>query len=597
MKIFLHAILFTILPFIGFSQKLEPEEIILGETRYDLQSNASCPNHLYLFDDGTIGSAWTFSADEMGGYFDRGTGYNYYNGTEWGEWPLERLESMRSGWGNYAPLGSSGELVISHLTTGSSGVEGLTILTREQKGTGIWQETIFTGPENYEGLLWPKMTTGGENHQNIYIIALTKPLENGGQLFNNMNGALLYSKSSDQGQSWDIINHQLFGMDSSFYSGFKPDCYAFAEPKDNVVAFVVGSYVNDLFLMKSVDCGQTFTKTIIWDHPYDMVNPTFDTDSFYAVDGAIDITIDQNNKAHVVFGIIKTWYSTVQLTWKYDKMTDGVGYWNEDHPVFSSNKNSLNPYGHPDSELIPDKTLIGWTQDIDGDSIISFISEPIPPLYYYFSLGLSSMPQIVCDELGRLFFIYSSYTENYHNGWMNYRRLWLRTSLTNGQTWEQFYHYLTGPPYGQFSECVYPSLIAGTETDIYFTFMTDVEPGIVGQGSPEPYSYNTMVFVNLPKDEVVGVQNSKISGYKFQVDQNFPNPFSKKSTISVNLAFPATLILKIYNPAGQLVYQSNLIGNKGRNTINVSGKDLQPGIYFYNITAGDYSCTKKMVVR
>ncbi len=42
-------------------------------------------------------------------------------------------------------------------------------------------------------------------------------------------------------------------MDSTQYNGFTGDCYAFAEPQNNIVAFVVGSYKNDMFLMKSTD--------------------------------------------------------------------------------------------------------------------------------------------------------------------------------------------------------------------------------------------------------------------------------------------------------------------------------------------------------
>ncbi len=61
--------------------------------------------------------------------------------------------------------------------------------------------------------------------------------------------------------------------------------------------------------MKSTNYGQTFEKTIIWDHPYDLITPTFYTDTFYCADGSIDVTLDLNGMAHVVFGIMRTYYN------------------------------------------------------------------------------------------------------------------------------------------------------------------------------------------------------------------------------------------------------------------------------------------------
>lgn len=70
----------------GFS--LDEEQI--GDTRYDNQSNASIPNRIYLYPDGTIGAIWTRSVLEPT-FTDRGAGYNYFDGTEWDAWPVSRV--------------------------------------------------------------------------------------------------------------------------------------------------------------------------------------------------------------------------------------------------------------------------------------------------------------------------------------------------------------------------------------------------------------------------------------------------------------------------------------------------------------------------
>ncbi|MCD4682861.1 MAG: hypothetical protein K8R86_06235, partial [Bacteroidales bacterium] len=286
----------------------------IGDTYYDKQTYATMQNRLYCFDDGTIGATYIIGYDFIN-YPDCGTGYNYFNGTEWNNWAIERIEPDRSGWPSYAPLGENSELIVSHMSYYPSSDEGLYFNKRTLKGTGDWIESIFHGPVGHENVIFPSMVTGGENHNYIYLLSLTRPYQNGGSFYNGLDGALVYSRSTDGGNTWDILNHILAGMDSTEYTGFTRDCYTFAEPKDSIVAFAVGSYQHDLFLMKSTNYGQTFEKTIIWDHPYDLITPTFYTDTFYCVDGSIDLALDINGNVHVVFGIMRTYYNLDD--WKF----------------------------------------------------------------------------------------------------------------------------------------------------------------------------------------------------------------------------------------------------------------------------------------
>ena len=49
-------------------------DIQIGTTTYDLQSNASVDNRLIRHSDGTISATWTMSAQFSTSYTDRGTG-------------------------------------------------------------------------------------------------------------------------------------------------------------------------------------------------------------------------------------------------------------------------------------------------------------------------------------------------------------------------------------------------------------------------------------------------------------------------------------------------------------------------------------------
>jgi hypothetical protein len=561
---------------------LSQEEEIIGESYYDLQTNGSCQNRIYLYEDGTIGTTWTYGLEWMS-FPDRGTGYNYYNGTTWQSWPTERIESMRTGWPSYAPFGEEGEIIISHLQ-GNGADSGLLINKRPIKGQGNWAESLFEGPENDKRLFWPRMVTGGTNHNSIYILALTAPTSYGGSVYHGLNGALLYSRSTNGGETWNIQNQILPGMDSTEYNGFTGDCYAFAEPRENYVAFVVGSYKNDMFLMKSTDFGQTFEKTIIWDNPYDTILPA---DTFYCVDGSMAVALDADGKAHVVFGIISAYYVN---EWKFNREVDGVGYWNEDRSTFSSNINALNPAGGPGSEMISDYNLIGWSQDLNGNGQIDFLYIGI-----YGILGVSSMVQIVIDQSNAIFLVYSSVTESFSNGYENYRRLWFRSSLDGGNSWGQFYHFAADDPFHIFDDFFFPSCASNSDENIYCILFLGNEPCLNGPCS-EAIDWSRVDFLKIPKDEIVGITSNK-ENPGFTVSQNFPNPFTESTIIKVVLSEPSDVTLDILNLLGQKVAGTKRFNGKpGSNTLKIERDGLAPGVYYYNVSSGEYSLTNKMII-
>jgi hypothetical protein len=88
---------------------------------------------------------------------------------------------------------------------------------------------------------------------------------------------------------------------------------------------------------------------------------------------------------------------------------------------------------------------------------------------------------------------------------------------------------------------------------------------------------------------------------RFTLFQNYPNPFNPETNISFSLPEESEVNLKIYNLKGQLVnilVNTRLVAGihtftwKGKDE---SGKDVSSGIYFYRLTAGEYSEAKKMV--
>ena len=89
---------------------------------------------------------------------------------------------------------------------------------------------------------------------------------------------------------------------------------------------------------------------------------------------------------------------------------------------------------------------------------------------------------------------------------------------------------------------------------------------------------------------------------------NYPNPFNPETWIPYHLAKPADVTLTIYAANGTVVrtlelghqaagmYQNRdrAVHWDGRNDI---GEAVASGIYFYTLTAGDFTSTRKMLIR
>jgi hypothetical protein len=88
----------------------------------------------------------------------------------------------------------------------------------------------------------------------------------------------------------------------------------------------------------------------------------------------------------------------------------------------------------------------------------------------------------------------------------------------------------------------------------------------------------------------------------FNLSQNYPNPFNPSTDIKYSVSENDKVSLKIYNTRGQLV--RTLVNEKKTpgeyvvrwNGRNDADRNLASGTYFYQITVGDYSSTKKAVV-
>jgi len=94
------------------------------------------------------------------------------------------------------------------------------------------------------------------------------------------------------------------------------------------------------------------------------------------------------------------------------------------------------------------------------------------------------------------------------------------------------------------------------------------------------------------------IDSSPLAKVVSRLEQNYPNPADQQTLITYEIISPSDVELKITDIAGRIV-QNIYEGSQtiGEHTIRLETKDLKPGVYFYNINAGNYVETKKMIVK
>jgi hypothetical protein len=179
----------------------------------------------------------------------------------------------------------------------------------------------------------------------------------------------------------------------------------------------------------------------------------------------------------------------------------------------------------------------------------------------YYSDSVSGTPSNITD---RLYYTYINYTTPTAYG----------TPVQFSQHW----------PFWS-SRLFIPSIIE------YYNTIGDM--GAIWVGGPTPYKlywdgYNLTTRVTNNQSETPN---------EYSLSQNYPNPFNPVTKIDFSIPKNGLVTIKIYDILGKEV---DVLVNKefsaGVYSIDYDASKLSSGIYFYKITAGDFSKTKKMML-
>jgi hypothetical protein len=115
------------------------------------------------------------------------------------------------------------------------------------------------------------------------------------------------------------------------------------------------------------------------------------------------------------------------------------------------------------------------------------------------------------------------------------------------------------------------------------------------------YRYQIGV-VDRDGEYMSAIQAVSVKALAASLAQNEPNPFNPETTIRYTMTSPGNVMINIYDAGGRLV-RSLVSGVKeaGSHNVTWNGTDnnnspVSSGVYFYRLTAGKFTETKKMTL-
>ena len=551
---------------------------IIGLTVYDLQTNSSVQNRVKLYDDG-LSAIWTFGS-KSSAFPERGMAYQHINESDDLLNPtypnqidsIKRVENNRSGFGSLNRIQNGAEVIISHATTTSN----LNICKNNGPGTQNWTVSILpfsvTVPQ-----LWPRVAVGGNDGKTLHLIATTESVALEGTPYQGIDGALVYSRSLDGGNTWDITNLILPGMDSTLYKSFSADEYAISA-KGNTVAFVFGGFRKNWVLMKSTDNGNTWTKKIILPFPVDAFDDTQLIDSAMVSDGSLALVIDNNDIVHTSTGRMEMANTTLgDSSVTYFPGTVGIYYWNE---LFIN--------------AVPE--IIAGLLDEDGDDSLRISLYPTGGVPTY-QVSTTSFPSMALDAAGNLWITYAAIRENYELGGRGYRHIYALRSA-NGVDFE-------GPvditPFDDFTEYVYGYMPELLDNNMHIVYMSDDLPGIAvspATENPNPYGQNFIIYQTQPLNEII-LSNSKVDDKPIADINLFPNPATYFTNLTFEIKQKTPVTIEVFSITGQkmIQIQQGKAFEQGLQQIELNTSALASGIYFVSLSTKDSKSNQKLVIK
>ncbi len=151
---------------------------------------------------------------------------------------------------------------------------------------------------------------------------------------------------------------------------------------------------------------------------------------------------------------------------------------------------------------------------------------------------------------------------------------------------------------------LYQAYLGRVQLSDYLTFEVSVDDEAIRTGSQSSLVgdiartwYDGVSYARVGGETIVNIDDKAPLPLDFRLSQNYPNPFNASTTIAFNLPMELQVTLTVSNLLGQAI--TTLVNEKmvaGEYHIGWEAGDLPSGVYFYQINAGEYSQTRKMML-
>ncbi len=602
-------------------------------TNYDLQSNSAIGNRIAVWPNGSASfvATWDHSSNES--FPDRGAGYNYYDGSEMGDEPEERQESVKSGWPTIAACGN-GEVMASHAT-------GVNLYYRPTKGQGEWQ-LIKNWGASYGSPTWPRVVVSGPNNEYIHVV-MCKQIGNSSPYDNHV----YYVRLKFENGEWEIPEelNDFPGVDNDAAGDYRnqlsADDYVMAANGNNV-ACMFSSYTTEVFYMISHDNGETWERQIIAPFPILGENgepvhaidfddyPEGMTDSISTGDCSHSIAIDNDGVVHAAFGLFH-WKVADSDSYTYWPVYGfGIVYWNSNYtnpqggheiPIFGTVASDAN---HPEWQanglgytLMPERIMelaeldgndanlrVFGLIDEDGDGYYGSYENSTGAEWHYRTYGCATTPGVSVDNFGNVAIVYSVWSEVRINTTTNfsYRSAYVTYRSCNG-VWYDDETNLSEDPMHMIDE-VYPTTASPIAYDgtFWVYYSADEHQGLyldISDTYPNSnqgqLTENQIFAVKLAPLAILGVAENEAVN-PMTTTRVYPTPTNGVLNVEVNASQSSDVNISVFNIMGQKVSEQNTTVNTGINTTTINTESLSSGIYFVTVKANGFENTMKFVV-
>ncbi|MCP4633943.1 MAG: T9SS type A sorting domain-containing protein [candidate division Zixibacteria bacterium] len=148
-------------------------------------------------------------------------------------------------------------------------------------------------------------------------------------------------------------------------------------------------------------------------------------------------------------------------------------------------------------------------------------------------------------------------------------------------------------------DSLWSRLYGGTTGNEYgYAIKQTMDNGYIIAGTTTSFgAENTAVYLIKIAPNIIGVEEDSNLPSGFSLEQNYPNPFNATTNIRYSLNSSSEIELTVYDLLGRKVQTLDRGFKKaGNHSVDFDASEFSSGIYFYKLSAGEFSETKKMVL-